>query len=72
LTADRAEYEWLAAGSQTVQQQALRDFAQGMRNFFNGTHRRPTWRKAGTHEGFRQVGVKPRHLKRLSRRYGQV
>jgi putative transposase len=30
------------------------------------------WRKAGKHEGFRQVGVKPRHLKRLSRRYGQV
>jgi putative transposase len=72
LTAARAEYEWLAAGSQTVQQQALRDFAQAMRNFFNGTHRRPTWRKAGTHEGFRQVGVKSRHLKRLSRRYGQV
>jgi putative transposase len=33
LTAARAEYEWLAAGSQTVQQQALRDFAQAMRNF---------------------------------------
>jgi len=72
LTAARAEYDWLAAGSQTVQQQALRDFAQAMRNFFNGTHRRPTWRKAGTHEGFRQVGVKPRHIKRLSRRHGQV
>ncbi|MGB7872259.1 MAG: transposase [Mycobacterium sp.] len=72
LTAERAEYEWLAAGSQTVQQQALRDFAQAMRNFFNGTHRRPTWRKAGKHEGFRQVGFKPRHLKQLSRRYGQV
>jgi putative transposase len=72
LTAARAEYDWLAAGSQTVQQQALRDFAQAMRNFFNGTHRRPTWRKAGRDEGFRQVGVKPRHIKRLSRRYGQV
>jgi putative transposase len=72
LTAARAEYDWLKAGSQTVQQQALRDFAQAMRNFFNGTHRRPTWRKAGQHEGFRQVGVKLRHIKRLSRRYGQV
>jgi putative transposase len=72
LTAARSEYGWLAAGSQTVQQQALRDFAQAMRNFFNRTHRRPTWRKAGTHEGFRQVGVKPRHIKRLSRRHGQV
>ena len=72
LTAARAAFDWLAAGSQTVQQQALRDFAQAMRNVFNGTHRRLTWRKAGTHEGFRQVGVKPRHLRRLSRRYGQV
>jgi putative transposase len=72
LTAARAEHDWLAAGSQTVQQQALRDCAQAMRNFFNGFHRRPTWRKAGKHEGFRQVGLKPRHVKRLSRRYGQV
>ncbi len=72
LTAARAEYDWLAAGSQTVQQQALRDFAQGMRNYFNGTHRRPTWRKACKHEGFRQVGVKQRHITRLNRRYGQV
>lgn len=72
LTAARAEYRWLAAGSQTVQQQALRDFAQAMRNFFSGTHRRPTWRKAGRHEGFRQVGVKLHQLTRLSRRYGQV
>ncbi len=72
LTVARAEYDWLQAGSQTVQQQALRDFAQAMRNFFHGTHRRPTWRKAGTHEGFRQVGVKPGHIKRLNRRHGQV
>ena len=72
LTAARAEYEWLAAGSQTVQQQALRDFAQAMRNFFNGTHRRPTWRKAGVHEGFRQVAVKAQHVQRLNRRWGQV
>ncbi|MBZ4612426.1 transposase [Mycobacterium avium subsp. hominissuis] len=72
LTEARAEYEWLAAGSQTVQQQALRDFAQAMRNFFGGTHRRPTWRKAGVHEGFRQVGVKPHHIEQLNRRLGRV
>ena len=72
LTAVRAEHEWLAAGSQTVQQQALRDFAQAMRNFFTGTHRRPTWRKAGVHEGFRQVAVKPHHVERLNRRFGRV
>jgi putative transposase len=72
LTEARAEYDWLAAGSQTVQQQALRDFAQAMQNSFNGTHRRPTWRKAGKHEGFRQVGLKPHHIARLTRRFGQV
>ncbi|GAB4951748.1 MULTISPECIES: RNA-guided endonuclease InsQ/TnpB family protein [Mycobacterium avium complex (MAC)] len=72
LTEARAEYEWLAAGSQTVQQQALRDFAQAMRNFFGGTHRRPSWRKAGVHEGFRQVGVKPHHIEQLNRRLGRV
>src|SRR5262245_13999104 len=72
LTEARAENVWLRAGSQTVQQQALRDFAQAMRNFFNGTHRRPTWRKAGVHEGFRQVGVKPYQVARLNRRFGRV
>jgi putative transposase len=72
LTEARAECEWLRAGSQTVQQQALRDFAQAMQNFFDGTHRRPTWRKAGVHQGFRQVAVKPRHVERLNRRFGRV
>jgi len=72
LTEARAEHDWLGVGSQTVQQQALRDFAQAMRNFFAGTHRRPSWRKAGVHEGFRQIGLKPRHIEKLNRRYGRV
>jgi transposase len=72
LTEARAEFAWLRAGSQTVQQQALRDFAQAMANFFAGTHRRPTWRKQGVHEGFRQVGVKPHQVVRLSRKWGAV
>ncbi|GAA2433948.1 RNA-guided endonuclease TnpB family protein [Actinomadura vinacea] len=72
LTRARAEFAWLRAGSQTVQQQALRDFAQAMSNFFAGTHRRPTWRKQGVHEGFRQVGVKPHQVERLSRKWGAV
>ncbi len=72
LTAARAECDWLAAGSQTVQQQALRDFAQAMRKFFKGTHGRPTWRKAGVREGFRQVGVQPHHVERLNCRFGRV
>ncbi|MFF4237976.1 RNA-guided endonuclease InsQ/TnpB family protein [Actinomadura geliboluensis] len=74
LTEARAAFGWLAAGSQTVQQQALRDFAQAMANFFAGTHRRPTWRKAGAHEGFRIVGARGRawEVRRLSRRTGEV
>jgi putative transposase len=72
LTEIRTEYDWLAAGSQTVQQQALRDFTQAMRNFFAGTHRRPSWRKAAVHEGFRQVGLKPSHVEQLNRPYGRV
>ena len=72
LTEARAEFGWLRAGSVTVQQQALRDFAQAMRNFFAHTHRRPTWRKQGHHEGFRQVGVRPEHIARLNRRHGRV
>ncbi|MGZ5377541.1 MAG: RNA-guided endonuclease InsQ/TnpB family protein [Mycobacterium sp.] len=72
LTAARAEHDWLAAGSQTVQQQARRDFAQAMRNFFTGTHRRPRWRKAGVDEGFRQVAVKPHHVERVNRRFSRV
>ena len=72
LTAARAENDWLRAGSQTVQQQALRDFDQAMRNFFAGTHRRPTWRKASRHNGFRIVAVRPEHVRRLNRRRGEV
>jgi putative transposase len=72
LTAARAEYPWLAAGSQMVQQQALRDFAQAMANCVGGTHRKPTWRKASRDEGFRVVALKPGHLRRPSRHTGEV
>ncbi|MCE7006979.1 transposase [Kibdelosporangium philippinense] len=72
LTEARAEFAWLRAGSVTVQQQSLRDFAQAMRNFFTGTHRKPSWRKAGRDEGFRQVAVKPEHVLRLNRKRGRV
>jgi putative transposase len=43
LTAARTAAPWLACGSQTVQQQALRDLDQAWRNVFAGTHKRPTW-----------------------------
>ncbi|WP_189241122.1 RNA-guided endonuclease InsQ/TnpB family protein, partial [Planomonospora parontospora] len=72
LTEARAAFDWLRAGSIVVQQQALKDFAQAMANFFGKTHRRPTWRKRGQGEGFRIVAVKPDHVRRLSRHVGEV
>ncbi|MGN9783187.1 RNA-guided endonuclease InsQ/TnpB family protein [Nonomuraea sp. ZG12] len=72
LTEARAENAWLRAGSIIVQQQALKDFAQAMANFFGGTHRRPTWRRRGQGEGFRIVAVKTGDVRRLSRNVGEV
>ncbi|HET9970571.1 MAG TPA: transposase [Streptosporangiaceae bacterium] len=74
LTAARAEHDWLREGSHVVQQQALRDFTQAMAAFFDQTNpvRPPSWRKAGRNEGFRIVGLKPWHVRRLSRNIGQI
>jgi transposase len=74
LTAARAGSLWLAEGSQTVQQQALRDFARAMAGFFARTHGLPSWRKAGKDEGFRITGQRGRHwdVRRLSRNKGEV
>jgi putative transposase len=72
LTAARAENDWLRAGSQTVQQQALRDFDQAMRYFFAGTHRRPVFRKASRSNGFRITGPQAQRVRRLNRHHGEV
>jgi transposase len=72
LTEARAAFGWLRAGSQTVQQQALRDFDQARRYFYAGTHGRPTWRKAGLHEGFRIVGGQACRVVKLSRKWAAV
>src|SRR6266702_6998093 len=76
LTQARAEFPWLAQGSQTVQQQALRDFARAMAAFFDPRNPagRPSWRKAGRDEGFRIVGRRGRQwdVRRLSRKTGEV
>jgi transposase len=72
LTEARAEYAWLAAESVVVQQQALRDFAQAMRNFYAGTHGRPSRRRRHQHEGFRIVNLTGQDVRRLNRRWGEV
>jgi putative transposase len=75
LTQARAEHRWLAVGSQTVQQQALRDFSQALAAFFDPGNPagRPSWRKAGRNEGFRIVGRgRQWDVRRLSRKTGEV
>ncbi len=75
LTVARADNPWLAVGSQTVQQQALRDFAQAMAAFFDRKNPagRPLWRKAGRDEGFRITGRGSQwDVRRVSRHVGQV
>ena len=61
---------------QTVQQQALRDFARAMAAFLDPANPagRPSWRKAGRDEGFRITGRRGRQwdVRRISRRVGQV
>lgn len=70
LAQARREFGWLGEGSSIVQQQALRDFNQAMANWRGGTHRRPTWRKQGRHEGFRIVN--PPRVEQLNRKWSRV
>ena len=70
LTEARKAEPWLAEGVAVIQQQALRDLDQSWRNFFNGTHRRPSWRKARDSNGFRVVGAFL--VRRVSRHVGEV
>ena len=67
----RQSFSWLAAGSSSIQQQALRDLDQAFKNWWKnpGHFGRPTWRRAGEHEGFRVVEVTTR---RLNRKWAQV
>lgn len=60
---------WLGEGSAIIQHQALRDFNQAMRNWWGGSHRRPTWRKRGHHEGF---GIRGLTVAHVSQRWATV
>lgn len=72
LTEARAASSWLAAGSVTVQQQALRDLDQAWEWFFAGTNRRPSWRRCGVHEGFRIVDRQAQRVEQINRRWSRV
>lgn len=54
LTELRAEYDWLEAGSQNIQQNAIRNYWQGMLNFFKnpGHFGKPVKKKKGDKESF--------------------
>lgn len=67
--ADARKCTWLSEGSSSVQQQALRDFDQAMRNWWCGSHRRPTWRRKGVDEGFEIRDVR---VTTLSGRWAEV
>jgi len=74
LTQLRKEIDWLSSGSQTVQQQALKDLDQAFRNWWKnpGHFGRPTWRSRGRHEGFRIVGPQASRFERLSRKRARI
>jgi len=69
LAEARHELAWLAEGSSSVQQQALRDFQQALRNWWAGTHRKPQWRKRGQDEGF---CVRDVRVRKLNRRWAEL
>lgn len=69
LAEARQACEWLAAGSSPVQQQALRDFDRAAAGFFNGTHRRPTWRRKHLDEGF---CVRDTRVEAVNRKWAQL
>lgn len=60
---------FLAEGSSSIQQAALRDFQQSAKNWWRGSHRRPTWRKRGRHEGF---CIRDVRIRKLSKKWASV
>ena len=59
----------LPRGSSSVQQQALRHFRQAFKNWWAGTHRRPTWRRRAVNDGF---CIRDVRVRKLSRRRAAV
>lgn len=72
LSEARAAEAWLAEGSVTVQQQALRDHDHAWAAFYRGTKGKPKWRKRGQREGFRIVGRQASRVRRDSGEWAAV
>jgi putative transposase len=71
LAQARAAEPWLAEGSSTVQQQALRDFDRAMAAFFRAENPagRPRYRGKRGPQGF---VIRDTRVRRVSRRWGEV
>ena len=71
LAEARSAASWLAAGSSSVQQQALRDFETAMRAFFDPANpaARPGFRSRRGVQGF---AVRDTKARRVNRRWGEV
>jgi putative transposase len=71
LAEARSAESWLAAGSSSVQQQALRDFETAMRAFFDPGNpaAKPGFRSKRGVQGF---AIRDTRARRLNRRWGEV
>lgn len=67
----RKTYPWLAEGSSSVQQAALRDLDRAFQNWWAnpGHFSHPTWRKAGVNEGFY---IRDLSVHRINRKWGEL
>jgi putative transposase len=72
LAGARAAESWLAAGSSSVQQQALRDFDRAMAAFFDPASpaRKPGYRSA--RRGVQGFAIRDTRARRVNRRWGEV
>ena len=72
LAGARAAESWLAAGSSSVQQQALRDFDRAMAAFFDPASpaRKPDYRSA--RRGVQGFAIRDTRARRVNRRWGEV
>ena len=72
LAEARAAESWLAAGSSSVQQQALRDFDRAMAAFFDPASpaRKPGYRSA--RRGVQGFAIRDSRARRVNRRWGEV
>ena len=71
LTALRSEFAFVAAVSQTCQQQALRDLDKAFANFFTGRAKYPTPRRKGLNDNFRFQGREVQ-IERLNGKWSRV